>query len=146
MKPVFQTRFGFPHGNCFNACLASVLEMPLEAIPDGLGTTGDWQAPVRDFLRPLGLTIVSFAMDVDANWLCGDVWHLIAGRSPRGDFDHCCVGQGGRIVHDPYPGGNGVLLGRERTIDLFVTLDPAVRLHTSSHQNATRGQDWVAGT
>ena len=34
MKPVYQTRFGEPHGNCFAACMASILEVGLNDLPD----------------------------------------------------------------------------------------------------------------
>ena len=33
MKPVDQTTFGSPHGNCFQAGVASALELPLEEVP-----------------------------------------------------------------------------------------------------------------
>ena len=55
MIPVFQTRTrldeeGGP-GNCLEACLASILELPREAIPDrGRFQTGEWQAKVADAL------------------------------------------------------------------------------------------------
>lgn len=34
MKPVHQTNFQRGTGNCFAACLASILEMPLEEVPN----------------------------------------------------------------------------------------------------------------
>lgn len=40
MKPVDQTTFGFPGGNCFSACIASLLEMPLDDVPYFMH--GDW--------------------------------------------------------------------------------------------------------
>lgn len=33
MKPVDQTTFGAPHGNCLMACVASILEVPLDSLP-----------------------------------------------------------------------------------------------------------------
>src|SRR5262249_6019235 len=32
MTPVYQTRFGPPNGNCFAACVATLLDRPLEAV------------------------------------------------------------------------------------------------------------------
>ena len=32
MKPVDQTSFGFPGGNCFSACVASILELPIDDV------------------------------------------------------------------------------------------------------------------
>lgn len=43
MRPVLQTRFGFPSGNCLLACVASILEVPLEEVPDGWDEEG-WLA------------------------------------------------------------------------------------------------------
>ena len=35
MIPVFQTRYSAQtFGNCFEACVASILELPLTAVPD----------------------------------------------------------------------------------------------------------------
>ena len=34
MKPVDQTRFGCPGGNCYQAVIASILELDLEEVPD----------------------------------------------------------------------------------------------------------------
>lgn len=34
MKPVMQTIFDSENGNCFSACLASILELPLESVPN----------------------------------------------------------------------------------------------------------------
>jgi hypothetical protein len=33
-------------------------------------------------------------------------YHIINGKSPRGDFDHSIIGLKGQPVHDPHPGGN----------------------------------------
>ena len=34
VKPVYQTQFGMPNGNCFAACVASILELKIEDIPN----------------------------------------------------------------------------------------------------------------
>jgi hypothetical protein len=34
--PVFQTKFGMPYGDCFAACVASILEMKIADVWDAL--------------------------------------------------------------------------------------------------------------
>ncbi len=41
MKPVDQTTFGHPGGNCFSACVASLLEMSVDQVPYFMGHD-DW--------------------------------------------------------------------------------------------------------
>ena len=41
MKEVEQTRIGM-EGNCFAACVASILELPIEAVPDYTEQAGGW--------------------------------------------------------------------------------------------------------
>lgn len=43
MRPIRQTRFGWPSGNCLLACVASILDLPLEEVPDGWSEE-DWLA------------------------------------------------------------------------------------------------------
>jgi hypothetical protein len=43
MKPVFQTRYGEGRGNCFQAALASILDLELEEVPDFVSAyRDDW--------------------------------------------------------------------------------------------------------
>lgn len=123
VKPVLQTRFGPPpEGNCYAACLASLLEIPLDRVPDDL-TGPDWLDRANAFLVQYRLRAMTFAWDTERPWPFGPVWHVVSGRSPRGNWQHACVGFGGFVDHDPHPEGGG-LVGTEREIDIFVTIDP----------------------
>lgn len=145
---VFQTRFGNdPNapGNCFSACVASILGCTLAELPDEAAIVADlkkefadkWEAwPTRykwgkswerlwtetqQHVRRRGL----FMLEIKGPFTGGEeAYCIISGKSPRGDFDHSCVGQGLRIVHDPHPEGNGVAEA-ERTYIFFVSIDPA---------------------
>ena len=104
MIPVEQTRLGYPNGNCFNACIASVLERPLEEIPDlMLGTDGKgkgWWPLYQQWFREQGFEATAYLYD--------DIWFprgysLMSAQSPRGDFLHSVVCLDGNVVWDPHP-------------------------------------------
>jgi hypothetical protein len=110
MKPVMQTNFGDPDGNCWNAVLASLLECPLEGIPFEVGRDpGYWQKYSQWLLSAYGLVLLDFR----ANWpkqspLVPKGHHGMSGPGPR-DLVHSVVGLNGRILHDPHPAGGGLL-------------------------------------
>jgi hypothetical protein len=111
MIPVEQTRVGSGVGNCFAACLASILEIPVEDIPDFLNDGDEFLDQLAWFLFPYGLVYVQVEPDdpiVNRMFMVGQMWHTIEGVSPRGGL-HACVGCNGQIVHDPHPGGNGLV-------------------------------------
>ncbi len=109
-QPVDQTTFGRERGNCFSACVAMMLEMPLAEVPWFMGRAdgtpyayGDWWDPfiewcaARGFVpkfQPGGVAPLGFA--------------ILGGPSPthhtpeRPSF-HAVLGFEGRIVHDPGP-------------------------------------------
>lgn len=111
MKPVFQSTFGFPKGDCFSAVLASILEVPLEIVPRFCDHPDeDWTPLINDWLRPRGLYYVVFQWNDYLNEIIvgnGGIYEL-SGRSPRGDHYHAVVGLGGLIIHDPHPDGRGI--------------------------------------
>ena len=103
MIAVQQTRTG-AHGNCFAACLASILEVPLDSIPD-FGEDDEFLEDVADFLAEHGLYYVQIQPEDSAfAAMCasGDIFHTIEGVSPRGG-QHAVVGLCGDMVWDPHP-------------------------------------------
>ncbi len=152
MKPVFQTRFGQDPdgpGNCFSACVASVLECTLAELPDEAEIVGRlkvehagkwetwpdrykwgkswerlWAETQRECLkRGLWMLEVADPLPYEAA-PPEEIWTIISAKSPRG-LPHACVGQGRRIVHDPHPEGGGVAEAK-RTYIFFVAINPAV--------------------
>lgn len=119
MIPIVQTRTG-DIGNCFAACLASILEVPLQAVPEFPYHSDDeffaaaqrWlatkglryrQVPIKNGYRPRGYT-------------------TIEGISPRGG-QHACVALNGRLVWDPHPDdGTGHGLVKPTTYGLLEPL------------------------
>lgn len=124
MKPVMQTTFGFPGGNCFSACVASLLHLPIEDVPYFMGADDKWWDMFLAWLEPRGYYAICFPLRADQA-LPG--YYVLSGRSPRGTADadlHSVVARGLKIVHDPSPEPRrGELLSREDAI-VLVPLDP----------------------
>ena len=111
MKPIDQTGYiPYVDGNCFSACIASILEIPLEDVPlfhsdEGTNNWGD--------------KFIKWCEDNDIEWTYYDVadtgedWHpegysILSGKSPRGDWLHSVVALDNDIVHDPHFDRTGV--------------------------------------
>ncbi|HEY4417588.1 MAG TPA: hypothetical protein VGO57_17995 [Verrucomicrobiae bacterium] len=120
MKPIDQTVLGFPHGNCFTACIASLLEVPIETLPI-IPSEEEWYDTTQMALVPHGVFYLEVRLDVAASYpmyamrnrLC-----VITGKSPRGAFWHSVVGrvdhdsENNKVifetVHDPHPSRLGI--------------------------------------
>lgn len=118
MKPIRQTVLSAPNGNCFAACIASVLDLELDEVPNfcAFQRPRDWWRETQIWLAARGLAPVEFRVKDDAgNWfprispLYVNVLCILGGKSPRGSFDHAVVGEttddGFRLLHDPHPEG-----------------------------------------
>ena len=108
MTPTRQTRIG-PNGNCFAACLASILDLPLHSIPEFVvvgESDDDFYNRVQEFLKSRGLFYVQVSVSSPiASTLFnsgGAIFHTIEGVSPRGG-QHATVGLNGKLVWDPHP-------------------------------------------
>lgn len=110
MIPVNQTLFGGKEGNCFEACLASIMEVPIEIFPGY--KDADWLALYNRFLGAnFGLQLLLIAGEQHQLFKVQfgmDCHHLISGQGPRG-LKHSVVGLNGRMVHDPHPDGSGLV-------------------------------------
>lgn len=124
MKPVDQTVFTVPGGNCFSACVASLLEVPLDEVPYFMGDAPidepyDWMTPLLEWLRPRGWWAIP--LPVGNGWtpegLC-----ILSGKSPRGNFDHSVVARGLELVHDPHPSRAGIETHKE--VLVLVPIEP----------------------
>lgn len=102
MIPQTQSRTG-SNGRCFNACLASILEIHESEVPDFDKKT--WLEEVARFLEPHGLYYVQVEIDdpiLPKMFSVGRVYHTIEGISYRGG-PHAVVGLNGETVWDPHP-------------------------------------------
>jgi len=122
MNPVYQTKFGKTEGNCLAACLASIFEIPIESVSD-FGLTDLWYAKFEDYMiQTFDLQPVDLLVDKLDGWKPKG-YHLINGKSPRGNYDHAVVGLSGEPVHDPFPNGNCELEQSAYTIFVAMLFD-----------------------
>jgi hypothetical protein len=131
MIPVDQTVFTDKEkgttGNCWQAWLASMLEMPLEEIPhfiaDGCNDKLEWFSRIQPFLRKLNLAFLEIDLgDMQDIFQVKGLHHELSGLSPRG-IQHAVLAVDGVMVHDPHPSRGGV----EGTSiwGVLVVLDPS---------------------
>ena len=117
MIPVFQTLTvaNDGRGNCFNACLASLLELPLREVADILPSTeGDWHEQWRVWIASQGYRLEHHIPDDDENEFDPPRGYSIAsvytdriypaGHKKVGErISHAVIMFDGALVHDPFP-------------------------------------------
>jgi len=103
-----QTKFG-KGGDCFSACIASILELPLSDVPVFCDYP-NWREQTNIFLAEFGLAYVDIHLPGDLRDNLVEYWgyHIIAGKSSRG-LRHAVVGYKGTMIHDPHPSGDGLM-------------------------------------
>lgn len=100
MIPVYQTltTLNDGRGNCFMACVASIMELPLRDVPaiasDLKG--GDFFRALEDWLIPQGLFINRHECSCAAKG-----WSIRSGTLHG--TGHVVVAWNGDLAHDPYP-------------------------------------------
>ncbi len=122
MKPVEQTKMTPPNRDCFAACVASILELPLNEVPN-YSQEGEWWVEWSKWLSPRGLYFLKFSDKGGKGEEYLQGFHIITGKSYSGDWNHSVVGYGGVIVHDPNPKQGGIR--SHQWYGVFVALDPA---------------------
>lgn len=131
MKPVHQTSFD-ELGNCYAACIASILELPIESVPNFCEDKKGWTFATQAWLRERGLGIVNFrvlpesiAEGFEFGVISQHAYYIVSGKSPRG-YTHAVVGLGGEIVHDPHPDGGGIVPFEDGRLEYewIVLIDP----------------------
>lgn len=105
---LIQSRTG-KGGNCVATCYASLLGVPVEAIPELYGTPNQTEAEAA-FLRShgLGLVRIQLARGQEPPFMSPGTYHLIGGMGPRG-YPHRVIGRDGQVLHDPHPEGTGLV-------------------------------------
>lgn len=120
MIPIDQTVFGVPGGNCWAACIGSILERSLD---DLAGLVAAHQRAAIEWVKggsfawgPLLEELHKF--DVTLGWIDMNnpelprrppaEWSIANGPGPR-EMPHSCVAYRGHVVHDPHPSREGLL-------------------------------------
>jgi hypothetical protein len=110
MKPILQTKFG-EQGNCLQACIASLLEIEMDAVPE-FPISGQFLHLER-FMRQRGLQPVAYPPERFTPPY--DVYYLVWGLSPRG-IRHSVIYQNNLMVHDPHPDCSGLTTIEQFTV------------------------------
>ena len=127
MKPVSQTVFGNDKGNCLAACFASVLEIPIEKVPNYIGYE-NWFEKFDNFVAEHGYRIFWYKMKKENEYedilgfTAKNCYLIACGKSPRGDFDHCVIYKNGEMAHDPHPSNGGI--ENVKDIMILVKINP----------------------
>lgn len=129
MKRHHQTLFGEKVGNCFATCIACLLDLDVDAVPNFCASPSRWWDDARRWLGDRGITPVMIEPPdgLDLDEFLPETLFIASGRSPRGDYMHSVIYRGGSLLHDPHPSGDG-LLGHPQDVIFLVPTDPAAAL------------------
>lgn len=111
MTPVKQTKLytpdGIHNGNCYAACIASLLDLPLWMVPpwEDMFGRGAWYIRTEEWL----LRIFHLKIVKTKGHQVEDMpeFYIANGLSPR-DVYHSVIYSKGKLVHDPHPSDAGV--------------------------------------
>lgn len=112
MTPVKQSKLycadGIHNGNCFAACVASLLDLPLWMVPpfeDMFGRGGSvWRVRADEWLERMFKLEIEDALPDAADL---PEFYIANGPSSRGVM-HSVIYSGGNLVHDPHPSNEGL--------------------------------------
>jgi hypothetical protein len=113
MIPVDQTTFGVPEGNCFSACVASILELPIARVPFFMH--GDWWTNFCAWCVEHRVVATYRGRLSDGTPPPAppgySIWTGLSPRAaPEEERYHAVVALDGALVHDPHVGDRrGVL-------------------------------------
>jgi len=120
------TRFG-DDGNCLQACLASILEIPLRTAPDPCHSGHPWIDALSVWLNRRAWGVVHFDSRDPRRRFCLEfdtAWSIAIGKTSRSkNLRHAVVYHNGGLVHDPLPKGNG--LSKVEAFLILFPLNPA---------------------
>lgn len=114
MKPVKQTKLygrdGIHNGNCFAACLASMLDIPLWMVPafeDMFGrSTNYYLHRTEEWLEKFFKLELNYSEKHEIEKL--PEFYIASGESPRG-VKHSVIYSEGKLVHDPHFSDAGII-------------------------------------
>lgn len=126
MKYVDQTLFGDGNGDCFRACLATVLGLRPEFVPHFVAKPSSWWTDLGAWLGDRGLAPFLLRRN---GWASVDFppgfeeqIYVGSGVGPRG-IRHSCVYRGDDLLHDPHPSREG--LAEIDTLLVLASIAPA---------------------
>jgi hypothetical protein len=112
MTPVKQSKLysadAIHSGNCFAACLASLLDLPLWMVPpfeDMFGRASHWFFRVEEWLERVHRLEIVRSDGHPVEML--PEFYIASGLSPRG-VRHSVIYSRGELAHDPHPSDAGI--------------------------------------
>lgn len=138
MIPVFQTIFptegDASKGNCFAACVASLLEIPLGSVPHVMSEDNNWRILTNEWLalhKWMGTVEIHIETEeAHLYQLPPNLYVIVSGRTTRHPTRlHAVVartlltGSTWEYLHDPCPNGNFLTVATH--LMWLVPLDPA---------------------
>lgn len=113
-RSVEQSEFTPDRGNALQACAASILDLPLKAVPNFVASGTDYWRAMLAHASSLQLSLLKVGLDEQGrlpNPTTEGTLCFLRGTSPRGPHGHvvvASVGADGRTLepaHDPHPDG-----------------------------------------
>ncbi len=155
MKPVFQDKIWIPDdwpenshdgdfnvGNCSQAAIASIFELPLEDVPHFTAYGTKYWKKLEEWCALRGLVPVTVTVGKES-WISDGMYGLgiVPSRNHPG-AKHDVVICGDQVVHDPRLGNHEPYKWEEvDQVILFVALNPA--LITLNTMTADTEEEWV---
>lgn len=125
MTPTKQTILG-SKGNCFAACIASILDCTIDDIPNlnAYEESEEWMQVLNDWLSNRGLgymEVIVPSADINVFFRNKDFYHVIIGPTNRSsNLFHAVVGRKGKIVFDPHPTDLGLIQENNLRLGVFI--------------------------
>ena len=131
MIKVYQTKFGGKdalleeQGNCWQVCIASILELPLEEAFDCRKYSDNgWFGRFNEWLLPKGLYCIRFDHSVEKPIACSQIiGYAIMACMFSTLYQHVVIIKNQEVVHDPNPHAKG-RLGECRGFYLILPIQP----------------------
>jgi hypothetical protein len=98
-------------GNCFPACVASLLGLSLNEVPFfSMASQKAQLKAANEWLKPRGLNLMHISNNRRHQHPRGTTYYIMKGLSPRykGAY-HTVIGKDNKIVHDPHPDNTGIV-------------------------------------
>lgn len=107
MKPVDQTIVSKGKGDCMRACIASLLELPIEAVPNFLCYGKEWCVVMINFLDMLGYEFWGAGTlkrnSISDYHIKGHVMASVKSKNFKDTTHAVIMNLDGLVVHDPSP-------------------------------------------
>lgn len=107
MKPIYQTIVDIKSGDCIRACVASILELPIDAVPNFIRFSTSWHNVLKYFLLSLGYdwygTGFPHSHKIKEYTIKGFVIGSVASKTFKDTTHSIVVNSKGLCVHDPNP-------------------------------------------